>query len=65
MEQVERLRHRFDELLPGLPSRWDSQPRANEDRNEMLQRMAAGYFSDLNLPQPASFPTPAEVQQEA
>jgi hypothetical protein len=54
----------LDEL--GLPLGWDSQGGGGEDvSDEMMQRFVAGDFSDLNLPQPSSFPTPAEVQREA
>jgi hypothetical protein len=46
----------LDEL--GLPL---SRGEGEHISDEMMQRFAAGDFSDFNLPQPSSFPTAAEV----
>jgi hypothetical protein len=53
----------LDEL--GLPLRPSNRGGDEDIGDEMMQRFQAGDFSDLNLPQPSSFPTAAEAQQEA
>jgi hypothetical protein len=53
----------LDEL--GLPLRPSNRGGDEGISDEMMQRFQAGDFSDFNLPQPSSFPTAAEAQQEA
>jgi hypothetical protein len=62
MDEILRL-PQLDEL--GLPLRPSNHGDDEDISDEMMQRFVAGDYSDFNLPQPSSYPTAAEAQQEA